>query len=144
MHPGPLEVVAAAVTALEDVVAPAVRDEHAESTLRTAVQLLRSTRVRLEVEQQALAEECAELRALLELWQVRLALAAVPAPAALRYPARAEQAHEAAALRSALAAAIDAVPDPDHPFRVAARDVVQRSVDRQQPWLVDAFTGPRR
>lgn len=143
------------VAALEEGVLPHVQDEHAASTARTAVQLLRSARVRLRAEPAALLEDNADLRAVLldvggrrdvqlsEEVLARLASAAAhrapPGP-----PATEDLLAERSVLAAALTAVIDDVPNQASPVRVEARAFLTRSLARRRPWLVDAFTGPRR
>jgi hypothetical protein len=151
IYPEVDDVLGAVIVTLEEVVAPSVGDENAASACRTATQLLRSMRARLRHEPAALQADNDDLRALLHggrdqlLEDVRRtvdgALAATyGAPSA----SVAQLQAEARGLRAALVAAIDAVPHRSHQFRVAARAYLERSLERQAPWLVDAFTGPRR
>lgn len=139
------------IATLEDVLAPALTDEHAQSTCRTAAQLLRSAAVRIAGEQAALHADNADLRGLLGTWAFRLpaaagevvaqALADPPVPT---LPALEVLEADARALRAALVAAIDSVPERDAPFRHDVRDYLARAHERQRPWLQDAFTGPKR
>ena len=116
--------------------------------------MLRSVRARVAHEGEALYEDNRELRALLTTVRDQVdahvgagideALAHGRDTAGDGY-VTVKRAHaEAVALRTALVACIDAVPDRQHPVRRAARVYLQHQLERQQPWLVDAFTGPRR
>jgi hypothetical protein len=151
MYPGVDDVLGAVLVTLEDVITPSVGDENAASACRTAAQLLRSTRARLRHEQAALQADNDDLRALLagrrdELPEdVRPTIdnaltAAHGAPIA----SVTQLQDEARGLREALVSAVYAVPDRSTQFRVAAREYLERSLERQAPWLVDSFTGPRR
>jgi hypothetical protein len=151
MYPGVDEVLGSVIATLEEMITPAVEDETAASACRTAAQLLRSVRARLVFERSALAADNADLRSVLAaaLDQVpdesRHALeAALAIPPGSTRSLPAELSAEATALRGGLVTTIDSIPDGSHPVRAAARAYLGRSLDRQKPWLVDAFTGPRR
>ena len=60
------------------------------------------------------------------------------------YVAVTELQREALVLRQALVACIEVLPDRDAPARAAIRRYLTHQLERQRPWLVDAFTGPRR
>jgi hypothetical protein len=144
-------ILAAVIGAVEDEIAPAVTDEYAASLCRTAAQMLRSVRVRVRVEQAALAEDNAELRALLAAIDLPLPVAVRDAvAAAVRQEPPAELPPldalrgDALRLRSALAAVIDATPDDAAPVRWAARTYLEHQLERERAWQQDAFTGPRR
>ncbi|GLZ15949.1 hypothetical protein Acsp04_61840 [Actinomadura sp. NBRC 104425] len=151
IHPGVQQILASVIDAVEREIAPAVEDEYAASLCRTVAQMLRAVRVRVDAEPRALAEDNAELRGLLAGWgddlprhvrhQVAEAVAREPEP---RYPALPELQEDALRLRAALVSVIDAVPQEDHPVRVAARRYLRRQLEREQAWQQDAFTGPRR
>lgn len=147
------DVLAAVAATIERDIAPNVvadDDGYTASLCRTVVQMLRMARSRIEHEESALAEDNAELRELLATWAS--ALPAEPrrtVEAALREKFAAPTTvgrleDEAKSLRSALDTMLAALPDADHPARVAAREYLRRQLERQRPWLVDAFTGPRR
>ena len=70
--------------------------------------------------------------------------AALVTPPPHGYPTVARLQQEATVLRSALVACIEALPDREHPGRAAIRAYLARQLARQRPWLVEAFTGPRR
>ncbi|MWA03226.1 hypothetical protein F8568_023175 [Actinomadura sp. LD22] len=154
IHPGVDEILASVIDAVENDIAPAAGgDEYAASLCRTVAQMLRSVRVRVRDETASLAEDNAELRALLAglprrpgvpdevLREVAAAVGRRPEP---RYPALAELQEDAVRLRSALVSVIDALPDAADPVRVAARDYLGRQLVRERAWQRDAFTGPRR
>ena len=90
-----------------------------------------------------LADLLADLRPHLPRDVVALVDAALASPLE-GYPTVARLQRKAAGLRRALAAAIESLPDPDHPGRVAARSYLTNHLRRQEPWLVQAFVGPRR
>lgn len=151
IHPGVPQILASVIDAVERDIAPAVQDEYAASLCRTVAQLLRAVRVRVEAEPRALVEDNAELRRLLADWrdelpdhvrpQVAEAVAREPQPC---YPALAELQEDALRLRAALVSVIEAVPQQDHPVRVAARCYLRHQLERERAWQQDAFTGPRR
>jgi len=151
MLPDVDDVLASLADTVATGIAPHVQDEHAASLCRTVVQLLGSVRARVAAEGPALAEDNDDLRALLARLRD-----AVPAPvaeevdAALAWsgdgssPTVPSLQAEARVLRGALVACINAIPDREHPARAEIRAYLQRQLDRQRPWLIDAFTGPRR
>jgi hypothetical protein len=151
MYPDTDDVIASIIDTFDRYIAPQVDDEYAASLCLTVSQLLRSVRVRVQQEGQALYADNAELRLLLGTLRTE-----VPAPevevidAACRpaegagYLSVRRLREDAIRLREALVACIEAIPDRDHPGRVAVRGYLQEQLQRQQPWLVDAFTGPRR
>ena len=153
MRPTSTDTLEAILATFETYVAPDVTDEYAASLALTIGQLLRSVLVRIEQEGEALFADNAELRALLE-WAspqlapeteraVRDALESSPI-AAGTYPSVARLMVEADALRGALDTVIRAVDDPQHPVRAGGRAYLTHQLERQAPWLLDAFTGPRR
>ncbi|MFN2539947.1 MAG: hypothetical protein ABR549_17585 [Mycobacteriales bacterium] len=123
LTPAPEELLEQVIHGLEEVMAEGGLDEHVASRLRTATQLLRSVRVGLELEPAALEEDNADLAALL----------GTPVPAGQPRAA-------AAALRAALITRLEQDPE----LAVPAGAWSRRSSERQRPWMVDAFTGPRR
>jgi septal ring factor EnvC (AmiA/AmiB activator) len=149
IHPGVGEALESIVAAVENDIAPKVEDEYAASMCRTVAQMLRSVRVRIAEEPAALAADNAELRELLAAHADRSPDrerldTAVRTSAERRRPTLDELYADAEALRSALSALIEAVPDSTDPARKAAREYLRHSLDRERPWMVDAFTGPRR
>ena len=150
MYPDVDDLLASVIDTFEQHIAPHVDDEYAASLCLTVAELLRSVRVRVAREGEALAEDNAELADLL----VDLRLHVPPDVIALvdealaspldGYPSVARLQRKAEELRRALAAAIESLPDPDHPGRVAARAYLTNNLRRQEPWLVQAFVGPRR
>ncbi|WP_220187740.1 hypothetical protein [Pseudonocardia pini] len=149
MHPGVDEALESIVAAVEQDIAPHVENEYAASMCRTVAQMLRSVRVRVAEELPTLVADNAELRELLTAHADRLADrsaldAAVRASAERTAPSLEELYADAEALRAALTTLIEAVPDSTDPTRKAAREYLRHSLDRERPWMVDAFTGPRR
>jgi hypothetical protein len=149
MHPGVDEALESIVEAVERDIAPHVQDEYAASMCRTVAQMLRSVRVRVAEEPAALAADNSELRELLaahaDRHPDRAALdAAVRASAERSAPTLADLQADAESLRAALTAVIETVPDSTDPARKAAREYLRHSLERERPWMVDAFTGPRR
>jgi hypothetical protein len=153
MRPGPHHTLDAVVATFEEYVMPEVADEYVRSLGLTIGQMLRSVRERILHEPEALHADNADLRGVLgELLAVldsdtagtvRRALEDSAIPDAV-YPSLERLMDEADGLRGALVAVIEATPDPDHPARVAGRDYLRRQLERQEPWLVHAWTGPRR
>ena len=153
MRPGPHHTLDAVIATFEEHIMPEVADEYLRSLGLTIGQMLRSVRVRILREPEALYEDNADLRDVLEgvlpsldeatAQGVRSALDGSEIADGV-YPSLERLMAEADQLRSALVAVIEANPDADHPARVAARDYLRRQLERQEPWLVDAWTGPRR
>ncbi len=152
IHPDLDDVLASIIDTFDRYLAPDIHDEYAASLALTVSQLLRSARARAAHEGQALFDDNAELRALLLARRDDLPPAArVAVDDALAiardprtYPSVARLQDEAVRLRAALVVAIEALPDADHPARVAVRTYLDHQLRRQEPWLVHAFTGPRR
>ena len=150
MYPDVDDLLASVIDTFERYIAPHVDDEYAASLSLTVTELLRSVRVRVALEGEALAADNAELADLLAELRphvppdvVALVDEALASPLD-GYPSVARLQQKAEGLRRALAAAIDSLPDPDHPGRVAARAYLTNHLRRQEPWLVQAFVGPRR
>lgn len=148
IKPGTDEILDSVIAAIEGDIAPVVTDDYAASLCRTVAQMLRHVRVRSTDEGPALVADNAELRALLQelasdskLGDVVGELPAVPEPV---LPTRADLVGEAEALRAALVAVIEAVPDEADPIRVVCRNYLGTQLRRQLPWQQDAYTGPRR
>ena len=150
MYPDVDDLLASVIDTFERYIAPYVDDEYAASLSLTVTELLRSVRVRVALEGEALADDNAELAHLLaDLRPYVPADVGTMVDEALAspldgYPSVARLQRKAEGLRGALAAAIDSLPDPDHPGRVAARAYLTNHLRRQEPWLVQAFVGPRR
>ena len=145
------DVLASVIDTFDRYIAPEVHDEYAASLCLTVSQLLRSVRVRVAVEGAALHEDNQELRQLLVSLhdEVPPSLGAqidqvVGASTAGDYVGVVRLQDDATALRAVLVACIDVIPDVEHPARRAIRTYLQHQLERQQPWLVDAFTGDRR
>jgi len=146
------DVLAVVIETIEREIAPTVDDEHAASLCRTVAQLLRSTRARVAHEGEALSEDNRQLRSVLAGLRD-----AVPAPVAPRIDAvLADEAagyrpvtdlqREAVALRRALVEAMTSLASEtdDSAHQQAIRGYLHDELERQRPWLVDAYTGPRR
>jgi hypothetical protein len=154
LYPDVDDLLASILDTFERYVAPAVDDEYAVSLCLTIGQLLRSVRARIAHEGDALAADNAELRTLLH--ELRPVLdGATPAATALtevdtralapdQYVDPGLLRAESARLRGLLVTCIEALPDREQPERAAIREYLRHHLDRQRPWLVDAFTGPRR
>lgn len=149
------EVLTAVIATMEQDIAPNVTaddDGYTASLCRTVIQLLRSVRSRIDHEEPALLEDNAELRALLTTWLPTLPEG--PRHAAERMLQAADEVEavttvarlgeESKCLRDALAILIAALPDASDPARVASREYLRHRLERQRPWMVDTFTGPRR
>ena len=150
MYPDVDDLLASVIDTFERYIAPHVDDEYAASLSLTVIELLRSVRVRVALEGEALADDNAELADLLADLRphvpphvVALVDDALASPVD-GYPSVARLHRKAEGLRGALVAAIESLPDPDHPGRVAARAYLTNHLRRQEPWLVQAFVGPRR
>ncbi|HSG78419.1 MAG TPA: hypothetical protein VLD62_02470 [Acidimicrobiia bacterium] len=153
MRPGPHHTLDAVVATFEEYVMPEVADEYVRSLGLTIGQMLRSVRERILHEPEALHEDNADLRDVLvgvlpvlgpeTAATVRRALDESVIPDGV-FPSLERLMAEADALRGALVAMIEATADPEHPARSAGRDYLRRQLERQEPWLVDAWTGPRR
>lgn len=154
IRPDADDVLASIIDTFDRYLAPEIHDEYAASLALTVGQLLRSVRARVAHEGEALWDDNAQLRGLLaglaadlpatQAAAVAAALAPAPVAAGPAYPSVARLQDEAVRLRAALVAAIGALPDPDHPARVAVRRYLADNLRRQEPWLVHAFDGPRR
>ena len=152
MLPDVDDVLACLIDTIEAEITPHVDDDYAASLCLTVAQMLRSVRARVNHEGQALHEDNAELRELLGRLdadvdaatseQIGEALAAATASGG--YVAVDELQRHAMALRQALVVCIEALPDRDASARDAIRQYLAHQLERQRPWLIDAFTGPRR
>jgi hypothetical protein len=151
IYPDTDEALTTIIDAVERHIAPQVQDDYAASLCRTVAQMLRSVQVRIKEEPAALVADNAELRELLtaagrevspdvgdQIWPV---LAAHPHRPGAGLD---DLQSDASALRAALVAVIEAVPDSGAPVRRATRDYLRRHLDREKVWMSDAFTGPRR
>ena len=133
-------------------ITPHVHDDYAASLCLTVAQVLRSVRARVAHEGQALHDDNAELRELLAQLRADVAPATADeidaalarASATGGYVAVTELQRQAIVLRQALVACIEALPDRDAPARAEIRRYLANQLERQRPWLIDAFTGPRR
>ena len=155
MRPATHHVLDAVIDTFDTYLMPEIDDEYAASLALTVSQLLRSVRVRIVAEPRALWEDNADLANVLEGFGGRLphpvddaVAAALEESAALigpvEFPGVDLLMARADILRGALVAVIEAVPDADDPVRVEGRGYLRRQLTRQEPWLVDAWTGPRR
>lgn len=149
------DILSVVIETIDRDIAPSVSsddDGYAQSLCRTVGQMLRMVRARVEHEEGALTEDNDELRALLREYlptvsgDVRADVDAVLFAAADGEAKNAVDrlTQEATRLRTALTLLIPAFPDATSPFRSAVRHYLSRHLDRQSPWLTDAFTGPRR
>jgi hypothetical protein len=151
MYPTIDEALDAIVTTVENEITPHVHDDLASSLCLTVAQMLRSVRARVVHEVETLHEDNDALRQLLMTWGPDLpdplrrtaaeAVADQPPPV---HPTLASLQADAARLRAALVAAIDATPDAEHGLRQAARGYITQQLTHEKLWMQDAFTGPRR
>lgn len=155
MRPAAHHVLDAVIDTFDTHLMPEVDDAYARSLGLTVSQMLRSVRVRIVEEPAALWEDNADLAAVLAGFGDRLpgdlpgrvadALAAAEAVIGPDdYPSLDLLMDRADILRGALVDVIEAVDDREDPVRREARDYLRRQLARQEPWLVDAWTGPRR
>lgn len=148
IEPGSDEILASVIAAVENEIAPEVSDEYAASLCRTVAQMLRHVRARQGQEMPALAADNAELRGLLVELQddprLQSAVAGLPDAPAPELPSPAKLKEEAFALRAALVAVIEQIPDEGDPVRERCRTYLGSQLRRQLPWQQDAYTGPRR
>ena len=150
MFPTADDALAAIIETFERDIVPLVDDDYGSSLCLTVGQMLRSVRVRVALEGQVLDEDNRDLRTLLA--ELRGAVppslagtidATIAAPTARHRPLD-ELQDEAVELRWVLEACIEAIPDRSSDTRVRIREYLTRHLERQRPWLIDAFTGPRR
>jgi hypothetical protein len=155
IRPNADDVLATVIETFDHEIAPHVHDEYAASLCLTVSQLLRSVRARVAHEGTALSEDNRELRELLfslrgdvparVAHHIDLALDLAPADQPVDgYRSVVQLQAEAVVLRAALVEVIEAVPEGDQPTHGSIRSYLRRQLERQRPWLVDAFTGPRR
>jgi len=150
MYPTAEDSLAAIIETFERVIAPLVDDEYGSSLCLTVGQMLRSVRTRVALEGQVLDQDNHDLRTLLtELRsEVPASLAtdidATTARRADQYRPLEELQADAADLRRVLEVCISAIPDRTCDTRAKIREYLTRHLERQQPWLINAFTGPRR
>ena len=153
MRPASHHVLDSVIATFDSFIVPELDDEYAQSLGKTIGQLLRSVRERILHEPEALFEDNADLEATLAAMrgdlsdEVRAMVDAALDEAVIApgvYPSTERLMVRADALRAGLVAVIEATADGDDPSRVAAREYLRRQLDRQAPWLIDAWTGPRR
>lgn len=151
IYPTTDDVLAALIDTFDRYIVPEVHDEYAASLCLTVSQMLRSVRVRVAKEAGAIHEDNQDLRELLTRLRPSvsgsiggLVDSAVAVPASPGCPALDDLQAEALVLREALSQCIEALPDRDGEQRRAVRGYLQRHLERQMPWTVTAFTGPRR
>jgi hypothetical protein len=150
MYPTADDSLAAIIETFERDIAPLVDDEYGSSLCLTVGQMLRSVRTRVALEGQVLDQDNHDLRALLTdlRGEVPASLAtAIDATTTLpadQYRPLEELQSDAADLRRVLEACISAIPDRTSDTRAKIREYLTRHLERQQPWLINAFTGPRR
>jgi hypothetical protein len=150
MYPDVDDLLASVIDTFERYIAPHVDDEYAASLSLTVTELLRSVRVRVALEGDALADDNAELADLLAELRPHVPPEVVVlideglASPVEGYPSVARLQQKAERLRRGLVAAIESLPDPDNAGRIAARAYLTNHLRRQEPWLVQAFVGPRR
>jgi hypothetical protein len=165
MRPTAIEVMDAVIATFDEQIAPNVSGELAQSLSLTMSNLLRNVRLRMELEAPALAEDNADLFAVLQQVEAYARTRADMQPLlggrfqeAIAQPPRAEAflqnvTAEAEALRWALSDAIERLQavrsargdEPDYKaLRENIRTYLERSLGREAPWIEKAFTGPRR
>ena len=151
IYPDTDDMLASIIDTFDRYIAPEVHDEYAASLCLTVSQLLRAVRARVANEHTALTEDNAELRSLLVDLRGNVAGGLVARIADVTENRRRDGDHsirglqsEALDLRDVLVAVIAALPDVNSPARAMVRAYLEHHLRRQQPWLVDAYTGPRR
>lgn len=135
LRPTADEVFANVIASLDDIIKPEVTDPYASSIVLTVSNLMRHLRVRAAQEPEALWYDNRDLRGLL----AELGVEAPPDPDAAQYPSLARLVDEALALRAALDPYVAA-----HPGDARVRAYLGRQLERQRPWMVEAWEGARR
>ena len=129
------EVLANVIASFDDIIKPGVDDPYASSIALTIGNLLRHVRARAEHEPGALWDDNCDLRELLG----ELGVDAPPERPADQYPGLGVLVEEAIALRTALDAHVRSQPGD-----VRVRAYLARQLERQRPWMIEAWEGPRR
>lgn len=153
MRPAAHQILDTVIATFEQYVVPEIDDEYVQSLGLTIGQLLRSVRERILHEPESLWEDNADLRAVLAQMELPSGLSTRVGAAIERadevigpgvYPTTERLMEQADVLRAALVSVIEATSEAADPARRAGRDYLRRQLERQIPWLVDAWTGPRR
>ena len=129
------EVFTNVIASVDDIIKPDVHDPYASSIVLTVSNLLRHLRARAAHEPAALWDDNRDLRSLLG----ELGVDAPEGPDPSRYPSLDLLIGEAMALRGALDTYVVA-----HPGDERVRAYLSRQLDRQRPWMVEAWEGARR
>jgi hypothetical protein len=129
------EVLGNVIESFETWLVPEITEPYALSVAQTVGNLLRHVRARAGFEPEALWHDNADLRQVLD----GLGVAAPPPLADQCYPGLEVLVNEAMELREALDAFV--VEHPGHPDVLA---YLARQLQRQRPWMVEAWSGPRR
>lgn len=129
------EVLANVIASFDDIIKPDITDPYAASIALTISNLLRHVRARAEHEPAALWDDNRDLRQLL----AELGVEAPPPLPVDAYPGLQALIDEAVGLRTALDRFVVAQPGDE---RVLA--YLGRQLERQRPWMVEAWEGPRR
>ena len=146
------ETFAVLIEAFDHDIAPYVHaddDGWTVSQARTFGQLLRSLRARVALEGPALVADVADARQVLsdhaaelsELGVSQLDVLDEPEPAVVSMP---ELTGTAVRLRTVVEAVLSADLTSAPQLREALHGYLARSLSRETPWMVEAFTGPRR
>jgi len=123
------------IDSFDTIIQPDVTDDYASSIALTVSNLLRHVRARAEHEPAALWDDNNDLRALLR----ELDVAAPTERAADAYPSLAVLIDEAVELRTALDTYV-----VQHPGDERVRAYLARQLERQRPWMIEAWSGARR
>jgi hypothetical protein len=129
------EVMTNVIASFDGIIKPAVEEPYSASIALTISNLLRHAQVRMTDEPEALWDDNRDLRGLL----AEIGVAAAPERPAGEYPSLARLVDEAIALRTALDAYVIA-----HPGDQRVREYFGRQLERQRPWMIEAWEGPRR
>jgi len=129
------EVMGNVIASFDDIIKPDITDPYAASIALTLSNLLRHARVRAQLEPEVLWDDNRDLRGVL----AELGLTAPAALPADAYPSLTLLIDEAVALRTALDAYVR-----EHPGDARVLAYFGRQLERQRPWMVEAWEGPRR
>ncbi|WP_051071293.1 hypothetical protein [Ilumatobacter coccineus] len=153
-HPTTDEVLGSILWTFENQITPAIDDDFAVSAARTVTNLLRHVRARVQLEGKGLAEDNAELRAVLGAVQIHpevgplMEVAAVldaPPVAPEPWPSVEALVDEAERLRLALDAVVrSGVVGSDASLAARVDGYMARHLGREAQWAVDPFIGDRR
>lgn len=135
LRPTSDEVFANVIASVDDIIKPAVTDPYAASIVLTASNLIRHLRARTAQEPEALWEDNRDLRSLL----ADIGVEAPSAPDPALFPTLVRLIDEAVVLRTTLDDYVQ-----QHPGDERVRDYLARQLERQRPWMIEAWEGARR